>query len=63
MGAEWGKGVATEGRQEGILGVMETICILILGDYCVRGTELIEQHRAQCLLRASPREALELSAV
>ena len=45
MGAAWGKGVATEGRQEGILGVMETICILILGDYCVRGTELIEQHR------------------
>ena len=45
MGAEWGKGVATEGQQEGILGVMETICILILGDYCMRGTELIEQHR------------------
>ena len=45
MGVEWGKGVATEGQQEGILGVMETICILILGDCRMRGTELIEQHR------------------
>ena len=26
----WGKGVTTEDQQEGILGVMETICILIL---------------------------------
>lgn len=40
MGAEWGKGVATEGQQEGILGVMETICILILGDCRMRGTDL-----------------------
>ena len=41
-----GEGCDHRGPAEGDFGgVMETICILILGDYCMHGTKLIEQHR------------------